>query len=171
MLRPPPPPAIDFAPVDEVPGKTHDQREFSFRVPEGFEDRTIVAYTLDGFDGRPGASILVKRMRGYDVAACAAREAVALAKTLPFFDLVSSRDVFIGADAAVEQVVRWRASYGPVVQRFVFLQGDPMTVLVVTCTVPAEDAERMRPTFDAALASFRVRRPGGSGFHGAGGGR
>ena len=89
---------------------------------DAFEDRTVVAYVLDGIDGRPGASVLVRRVVADDARGHAARELIALAKTLPRFELVTTRERCVGSEAATEHLVRWRSSYGPVIQKLVFMQ-------------------------------------------------
>lgn len=158
----PPPPRIDARPVSMVVPAgppAHGFPEIAFRVPDGWEERTVVAFALD-CDDRPGATFLVSRIASFDANEHAARELMKLARTRPAFELREARSMRLGDRDAIEQIFAWTAEAGRVEQRLVYVQADESTVYVLACTCAEEDGAALAPAFQDLILSFRVAHAG-----------
>ncbi|HEY5240067.1 MAG TPA: DcrB-related protein [Polyangiaceae bacterium] len=140
----------------------HEAKDLVFEVPDGWEDRSVVAYAAPSSRANPNApNIVVTRDKlgeGEDAVKYANRQIGGLAKQLTGFRLQEQRDVVLGGVPAKELVFQWLGSRGRIVQRLAMIpQGSRM--INVTTTAPAADAAKVEPVFERILSSMRFGAP------------
>lgn len=162
---PVPPPRIQAHPDSIVVPSAQDARkerhgfpELSLRVPNGWQERSVIAFALQRAD-TGNASMMVQRIECFDVGGHAARELMKQAKTSLDFDLLETRPRSVGARSAVEHVFRWTSTAGRLEQRIVYVEADAATAFVIACTCAEEEADSLAPAFEDFVAAFRIEGP------------
>jgi hypothetical protein len=111
--------------------------------------------------GQKGANVAVTRAplaEGTTLSTHAERQLIDLSKRLNAFELQESSERRVDGREAMYMRFSWVSHYGEIEQSITSVcAGDE--VLAITTTALAKDAQALRPTFDAAVASFRVERP------------
>ena len=149
-----------------------DNRDVAFDSPEGWEDRTIIAFEgpraahLHGVYPTSVTLIPVEK-KPVPLSTFATQQIAQLAKALPKFDLVSQKNVTLDGVPAIELQFNWDLSDGAVTQRMtVFERGGK--IWSFTCSALRGAFEVNAPTFDRIARSIkfadRALPSGGGGF-------
>jgi hypothetical protein len=136
----------------------HEGKDLQFEVPDGWEDRSVVAYSAAASKANPSApNVVVTRDKARDdddPVKYANRQLGDLAKQLNGFRLQEQRDVVIGGLPGRALLFTWLSPRGRIAQRLTMIRLGS-NVINVTTTVPNADAEKAAPVFDQILASMR----------------
>ena len=139
----------------------HEQKDVTFDVPQGWEDRTVVAYASPKSADKTAITNFVMTRDtlspGETMQTYADRQLAEIAKRLPAFELLDSVEVRLGGVPASQLLFCWDGANGPLVQRLTMVVLADK-ILTFTSTAPKNLADQMAPHFDAILAS--VRFPG-----------
>ena len=137
---------------------------FSFDTPTEWSRRTVVVFIGEARDaGAPPNIVATREDRSADedLSAHAWRKVFGLAKTLPGFELLGSRESKVDGESAFRVFIRWSSDRGPVTQGFAWVDGDDGTALAITCS--AIDQADTFDEFERVLAS--VHLDGARGAH------
>jgi hypothetical protein len=150
----------------------HEGKDLQFEVPDGWEDRCVVAYSAPSSKTNPTApNVVITRDKlgdGQDTAKYANTQLTTLAKQLNGFRLQEQREVVVGGLRGKELAFTWLSARGRISQRLAMVtQGS--SVFNVTTTVPIADAPKVAPVFEQILASLRFGAPPPPGPRGGGG--
>jgi hypothetical protein len=133
--------------------------DVSFYVPDGWQDRTITAFSAPL---KPKQTVTPNIVLTRDSVSekepsstYADKQLVELAKRLEQIDLLSRRDVIIGGFKAVELLFTWHSSNGTLKQQQVFVSTGKGAVLNFVTTALASDFDEVEPAFQAVLKSIR----------------
>lgn len=161
-----------------------DNREVAFDSPDGWEDRTIIAFEAPTAAHSHGVyptsiTLIPVEKKPIPLATFATQQVAQLAKLLPKFDLRSQKNVTLGGLPAIELFFNWDLSDGAVTQRMtIFERGGK--IWSFTCSALRGAFEVHAATFERIAQSLKfagdVPAPssrGGGGFpppSGGGGG-
>jgi hypothetical protein len=110
---------------------------FSFDPPPQWNSHTTVVYVHPSEEPATPPNIVVShenRSGDDDVASHAWRKLIEAGRTLPGFELVSSRETKIAGQIAFKAVYRWKSERGPVEQAFAWVGGPERTLLTLAAT-------------------------------------
>jgi len=110
---------------------------FSFDPPAQWNSHTTVVYLDPSEDPTMPPNIVIShenRAPGEELQAHAWRKLLEAGKTLPAFELVSSRETKIAGQEAFRAVYRWNAERGPVEQAVAWVGGPEHTLLTIAAT-------------------------------------
>jgi hypothetical protein len=141
--------------------EAYEGKEVTFAVPDGWSDRSVVAFSPAQKSNTAGPSIVLTRealKKGDTLRTFAGRQMTELAKGLEHFTMRETRDMTVGGTTAHQYEFTWVGPNGPFFQQMTFAQCG-QTVLLFTGTAPQSDAERLRKVFDKALASAKLHEP------------
>ena len=140
----------------------YEHSDLAFEAPDGWQDRTVTAFSAPPTAGKKVAPNLVVTREPVEENVTAAAHAdcmlVELAKRLEDFVLQHRRDVTVAGLPAVELSFTWSTGPGALRQKQVFVVPRKRTVLTFTATAAQEDFAAAEPRFNAALASVRLPR-------------
>ena len=135
-----------------------EQKDLSFDVPPGWQDRTVIAFAAPEKPGKVAtATLIVTREKlgpNESLRTYSSRQLAQVARVLDGFELHESRDVNVAGLPAVQHVFGWNAAAGPLVQRITFAAVSD-TVVGFTGTMPKSEVAELSPVFDQLLASVR----------------
>lgn len=127
-----------------------DNRDVAFDVPEGWNDRTILAFEGPKPAGaRFATNVTLSRVEAQPVSSLAAfvvQQIANLSSTLPHFELISQRNVTFGGLPAIELFFHWRAEDYALSQR--------ITVFERKGVLWSFAASALRDVFEEALPGF-----------------
>jgi hypothetical protein len=142
---------------------THEQKDLVFEVPDGWEDRTIVAYSAPGnADETNPPNVVVTREKlppGGSLRRYVNRQLGILARRLDDFELQEQRELNLGGLPAYEIVFQWAGENGVIHQRLAMVERAG-TVLHFTLSVAQAEAEAHQAAFDTILSTVRFSRDG-----------
>ena len=134
----------------------YEQTDWFFEAPDGWYDRTVVAFVAPSRPGKrtPSTFVVTHEVLRPDenLSTFATRQLAQLAKGLEDFELLETRDVNVGGVPAVQSLFAWVAENGPLVQRVTFASVNSR-VLAFTATMPPDDVMEMTPLFDRMLST------------------
>ena len=134
----------------------YEQKDLFFEAPDGWHDRTVVAFVAPARPGRktPSTLVVTRELLGpsENLQTYATRQLGLLGRAFNEFELLETMDVTVGGLPAVQVLFAWVADNGPLVQRVTFAALDD-TVHGFTATMPFSDVAEMTPIFDRVLAT------------------
>ena len=134
----------------------HKHTNVSFETPDGWQDRSVVAYTCPKKSNKVHASNLVMTRDvlapGETLRRFTARQISDLAKELPGFELLEQRERQIGGVVASECGFTSEGGGGLIVQRLVIVALE-REIISFTATSPRSEATQLAPVFERILAS------------------
>jgi hypothetical protein len=143
----------------------------SFDVPEGWTDRTILAFAApsdDPKDHQPNVVMTREDLaEGDTVRTHADRTLLDMAKNLEGFDILESRETTLGGLRAVHLRFKWKSNAGELEQGMTLCEGPPQPgdkgrfATIITTTAQDKALAEVRPYFDRLLSSFQFARAGG----------
>jgi hypothetical protein len=153
---------------------TLEHRGISFDLPEGWTDRTVLAFTAPAKpQARYAANVVVMRdpLRPNETARFLVEQQLSdLARSARNFDILELSDqTVLGRPAVVARIGYTHPVFGDLVQEMTVLDAPPLPgdpapmVLTITTSVAKEDEEAMRPLFARILGGMRLppARPSG----------
>jgi hypothetical protein len=139
---------------------------FSFEPPEGWQDRTIVAFVAPS---QPGDSTVPNvvvarepRRDGDTLQTHVQRQLLALSNELDEFDMLESEELVVGGRRAMRTRCVWSGNGGVIDQTVVHIDPEEgeKTVMSLTCTSSVASSSLVWPVFDRLLASLQpMTRP------------
>jgi hypothetical protein len=116
---------------------TQEFGPFVFDAPTDWSRRTVIVFVGAGKDAATPPNIVVTRDDrgpGEDLLAHAWRKVFEMARALPRFELLGSRESRVDGQAAFKVIARWSSEGGPVTQGLAWVDGPDGAALAVTCT-------------------------------------
>jgi hypothetical protein len=134
-------------------------REVTFAIPQGWNDRSVIAFSPEMKPNKSAPSFTVSRellKEGQTLRTFAGRQMTELAKALDHFNLRETRDLTVSGNTAIQYEFTWVSPTGPLFQQLTFTQlGN--AILLFTGTSPQNDANQVRKVFDETMASVKLR--------------
>jgi hypothetical protein len=142
-------------------------RDFHLEIPDGWVDRTMIAWSAPAVPGRPVTpNILVAYdvlQKGEDLAAYVSRQLQELIGKAKKFQLDLRRDVALASKPAIELLFRWDSGNGMLKQRQIYSLLLDGRVITLVNTALASDFDRFEAQFLAMVQSFGWNEPGRNG--------
>lgn len=157
-----------------------DNRDVAFDAPEGWEDRTIIAFEAPKAAHSHGVyptsiSLILVEKKPVSLSTFATQQVAHLATALPKFELVSQQNVTFGGLPAIELLFNWQLSDGGVTQRMTIFERVGK-VWSFTCSALRGAFDQNVPAFDRIARSIKFAdgapapSSGGGGFPPSSGG-
>lgn len=144
----------------------YTHRDIAFDVPDGWEDRSIVAFAAKpGRPGRVATNLALTREplpEGMSLRKYADKQLVDLGRQLRDLEVLDSGPVAVAGAEAFEVRCSWRAATGAVEQRILLIPVD-QSVVSLAITGPRGRREEIDAAADQILSSLQV---GGAGSPG-----
>jgi hypothetical protein len=144
-------------------------RDFHLEIPEGWMDRTMIAWSAPPVSGR---AITPNMVITYDLvqpeetlASYVNRQLQELMARIKTFQLDLRRDVTLAAKPAIELHFQWDSGNGMLKQQGIYSLLPDGRVMALVNTAAASDFYRFEPQFQAILQSFGWNQPGRNGAH------
>jgi hypothetical protein len=135
-------------------------RDFSFSAPDGWQDRSIVAFSAPL---KPKQTVMPNVVLTCDsvsnteaASAYADKQLVELAKKLEGFNLSSRRELLVADVPGVELVFTWRGGNGVLKQKQIFFTTGYGLILTFVASALVTDFSEMEPVFQAILDSIQI---------------
>lgn len=149
----------------------YQHKGMSFEAPDGWIDRTVLAFAAPGDDReKHQPNVVMTRedlAEGDTLRTHADRTLLEMAKTLEGFDILESRETLLGGLRAVHIRFKWKSNAGDLEQGMTLCEAPPVPgelgryATIVTTTAHAKEIAQARPVFERLLASFSFPRGGG----------
>lgn len=114
-----------------------DNRDLAFDAPDGWEDRSVVAFEAPKLPGIPFATnvtLMRVETKPMTLATFATQQVANLASALPKFELASQRNVTFAGMPAIELLYHWQPPDGGITQRItVFQRGGKIWSFTASC--------------------------------------
>lgn len=136
--------------------------EGSLDLPDGWEDRSVIALSFPEGSKNPEASFAITRDRtaaqDRSLAAYVDRQLVDMAKSCPRFELIRREPGRIEPHPAETMEFTWRSPNGSFVrQRQTILRLDTGVALAFTGTAASNQFDQYAGTFEELVRTFRLR--------------
>jgi hypothetical protein len=136
--------------------------EGSLQLPNGWEDRTVVALSFPAGSKKPDASFAVTRDRSAtddpSLASYVDRQLVDMAKSCPRFELVRRERTALNGETAETMEFTWRSPDGTFVrQHQTIVRLKSGVALALTGTAPSQRFQEFSTTFQGLIETFRLR--------------
>ena len=146
--------------------------QVAFEAPEGWEDKTIVAFAAPVSPGKFSPNIVMTKdvlKPGETLRSYADRQIMELARRLEGFDLVESGDRVVGGLTALEYRFTWTSEHAELHQHTVML-APRERVMTFTGTATHEDDANLDAAMDQLLSTISFPEQPGYSPYGTGGG-
>jgi hypothetical protein len=149
--------------VEEENMNQYHHREISFAAPQGWVDRSMVAFSAPKLKDEPptGTNIVMSREPlppGDTLRTHADRQLLAMGRTLEDFQIVESRELQVGGHNAILFRFRWRSVVAVLEQSMVLVESGTVPescVTTFTSTARDQEAAEMRTVFAETLETVR----------------
>jgi hypothetical protein len=148
----------------------HQDKDLSFETPDGWVDRTIVAYASptdeQGREAAPNFVMTREQMReGDSLRSHADRQLLELGRHLKDFDLLESKETQLGGQPAIFLRYTWMGHFGRLLQTVTIVERQHpergRVAASFTTTAKSDEALRTNAIFNEILKS--VKFDGGDG--------
>jgi hypothetical protein len=143
-----------------------DYAPFVFEAPDGWEDRSVAAFVAPSRHNEPIAPNVVvtrePRRPADSLSAHVQRQVLAVATTLPGFEVFDSQQIDVAGRSALRTRCVWRAEDTTVEQTMVHIepQREDTVVVSVTFTSSADTATSLASLLTRLLSTLGDDRPG-----------
>jgi hypothetical protein len=137
--------------------------EGALELPEGWEDRSVLALSFPAGSKKPEASFAITRDAAAagqpTLAAYVDRQMVDLGRSLTRFDLVERAREMLDGEPAERLEFTWRSPDGATVrQRQTIVRLENGWALTLTCTTQESRFAQYQPAFEKLIRTFRFRK-------------
>jgi hypothetical protein len=143
----------------------------SFEVPQGWVDRTVLAFAAppgaDPAEHLPNVVMTREAIgKGDSLRTHADRTLLDMARQLDGFDILESRESVLGGRRAIYVRFSWKSNAGELEQDMTMCESpaEPgetdLFATIVTTTAHKKVVDKVRPLFDQFLSSVRFPAPG-----------
>ena len=140
-----------------------DNREVSFDVPEGWQDRTVISFEAPRGGGvQPPSNVtLTKQPVASDktLMGLVTQQIADLSMAFPKFELVRQRDTTVGTAPAIEILFHWAHPQGALTQQVTMFVNEGH-VWSLTATTARGQIERDAAHFERMLRTLKFAPPG-----------
>ena len=143
-----------------------------FEAPEGWEDKTIVAFAAPATPGKFSPNVVMTKdvlKPGETLRSYADRQIMELARRLEGFDLIESGERVVGGVNALEYRFSWTSEHAELHQHTVMLAPEGQ-VMTFTGTATHDEDENLDKAMEALLATVSFPAQPGYSPYGSGGG-
>ena len=134
-----------------------DNRDVAFDSPEGWEDRTVIAFEAPKGPRVPYATnvtLMSVESKPISPGTFATQQVANLSAGLPKFDLLSQKNASFGGLPAIELLYNWAPPDGAITQRMtIFERGGK--IWSFTCSALRSAFQQNLPMFDRIAASIQ----------------
>jgi hypothetical protein len=138
----------------------YEGKELSFEIPDGWQDRSIVAFSSPiAPDKVIGLNVVATRdelQAGDTLNAYATRVAAGLSQSYENLSILERKDRREGPLAIIELLFRFDGDNGPTFQHMAIVMGQPPRVWVLTGTAPESESREIKPVMEKVLATLRL---------------
>lgn len=141
----------------------YDQEDIAFEVPEGWEDKSVIAFAAkSSAPGRVTTNLALTRDRlpaGESLRKYADRQLVDLGRELRDLELVDSGPLEVDGCEAFELRCIWRSASGTVEQRLIMIAANEQAITLAV-TGPRGKRKEIDAAAEQVLSTFRLKAGG-----------